>query len=147
MQTLASNAVVYWLVLAILAAIVEVLSPLFGFIFVTVAALAAGILGALGVPLMGQLLTFGVALFVCLALIRPRVVARLVPATGVPSRTDRLKGVRGLVVEAIDPVQGTGRVVVEGDDWAARSTIPLPVGTPVIVREADGIMLHVDRVN
>lgn len=147
MQTLSSTAVVAWLVLAILAAIVEVLSPLFGFIFVTVAALVAGVLGALGLPLMGQLLVFGVSLFVCLALIRPRVVARIAPAAGVPSRTERLIGARGRVIETIDAVQGTGRVVVEGSDWAAQSALVLPVGTEVVVSGADGIVLRVDAPN
>lgn len=147
MPTLTTAPVIGWLVLAILAAIVEVLSPFFGFIFVTVAALVAGVLGALGLSVPGQLLVFGVSLFVCLALIRPRLIARIAPAVGVPSRTDRLLGARGRVVEPIDPIEGTGRVLVDGTDWAARSTLALPVGADIVVCGADGITLEVDRAS
>ena len=50
------------------------------------------------------------------------------------------------LVEAIDPVVGTGRVNVGGDDWAARSGVPVPAGSEVEVVGADGIVLLVAPV-
>jgi membrane protein implicated in regulation of membrane protease activity len=61
----------------------------------------------------------------------------------VPSRTDKLVGQRGVVTEAIDPVRGTGRVNAGGEDWAARSEAPLPVGAEIVVDGSDGIVLRV----
>jgi len=63
----------------------------------------------------------------------------------VPSRTAQLLGQRGRVTEPIDAVAGRGRVVVGGDDWAARAEQPLAEGAEVIVDGADGIVLHVSN--
>lgn len=140
------NAVTIWLLLGIVAAVVEVLSPLFGFIFVTVAAFLAALLALAGMSVSVQLLVFAAALLLLLAVVRPRVVARIAPARGVPGRTDELMGQRGRVVEAVDPVLGTGRVIVAGHDWAARSSHVIPIGADVIIRGADGIILQVEMV-
>jgi membrane protein implicated in regulation of membrane protease activity len=64
-------------------------------------------------------------------------------AIPVPSRPEKMLGQRGKVTEDIDPVAGVGRVVVGGDDWAARSDKPLPRGAEVVVDGHDGIVLHV----
>ena len=135
-----------WLIFAIFMAIVEILTPVFGFVFFSVAALLATGAAALGLPAAIQYLVFSVSVFLLLWLVRPRFAAKLSGARGVPSRADRLSGARGQVTEAIDPVFGTGRVTVAGDDWAARSPSPIPVGAEVIVRSADGIVLQVEVV-
>jgi membrane protein implicated in regulation of membrane protease activity len=133
----------FWLVVAAAAAIVEMLSATFGFIFVTGAALVAAGLGVLGLARPGQVVVFGIVLVLSLLLLRPRLVSRF-GAPGVPSRTDRLVGQTGEVIEAIDPVRGGGRVLVAGHDWAARSETPLPVGARIRVRGSDGIILLVN---
>ena len=51
----------------------------------------------------------------------------------------------GIVTHDIDPTLGTGRINVGGEDWAARSAEPLPVGTRIRVVAADGIVLEVTR--
>lgn len=133
----------FWLVMAAVAAILEMVSATFGFIFVTGAALVAAALGRFGLGLAGQIVAFAVVLVLGLLLLRPRLVKRF-GAPGVPSRTDRLVGQTGEVTEAIDPVRGGGRVMVAGHDWAARSDVPLPVGARIHVRGADGITLLVN---
>lgn len=139
------NSVTIWLSLGILAAVVEVLSPLFGFIFITVAAFLAALLAVFGASVSVQLVAFAATLLLLLLIVRPRVVARLAPARGVPSRTDGLLGQRGRVVEVVDPVLGTGRVIVAGHDWAARSDAGIPIGADVIIRRADGVVLEVEK--
>lgn len=132
-----------WIALAIVAAVVEVLSPLFGFIFVSGAALGAALAAGLSVGLPGQVLAFTGLLLASLGLLRPRLVKRLSPTPSIPSRTERLQGLVGRVSEAIDPERGTGRVEVEGEDWAARCEVPLPAGSRAVVGGADGIVLIV----
>ena len=76
------------------------------------------------------------------ALLAPYVIKRRGHA--VPSRTEPLIGQVAIVSEAIEPVRGKGRVTVEGQDWAARSTEPVAAGAHVTVVDADGIVLIVE---
>ena len=77
-----------------------------------------------------------------LALLRPRMMRNL-DAPGVPSRTDLLIGREGVVTHDIEATVGAGRVNVGGEDWAARSAVPVVAGTRVRVVGADGIVLEV----
>jgi membrane protein implicated in regulation of membrane protease activity len=131
-----------WTVLAIAAAIVEISIPHFGLIFVSLAAGVAAIVSALGFGIVPQLLTFAVAVVGSFTLLRPLFVKRM-RSRGVPSRTDALLGRDGVVTEPIDPVSGTGRVNVGGQDWAARSAVSVASGTLIKVVGADGIVLEV----
>ena len=131
-----------WVALAILAAIIEVSVPHFGSIFVSVGAVVAAAVAVLGYGVTTQVLVFVAAIGLSLALLRSRL-ARQLNSRGVPSRTDVLIGKEGLVTQAIDARLGTGRVIVAGEDWAARAATPLPAGTRVRVRGADGIVLEV----
>jgi membrane protein implicated in regulation of membrane protease activity len=51
-----------------------------------------------------------------------------------------------VVTEDIESTIGRGRVNVGGQDWAARAAAPIPMGTPIKVVGADGIVLEVTRV-
>ena len=130
-----------WVALAILAAIIEVSTPHFGMIFVSVGGVAAAVAAWLGIGVAGQVVVFALVLGLSLAVLRPRFVSRLAP--GVPSRTDVLVGHEGLVTNDFDPAGGAGRVNVRGEDWAARSATPLKAGTRIRVLGADGIVLEV----
>ena len=132
-----------WVALAIVAAIVEVSIPHFGVIFVSVGAAAAALAAFFGIGLAVQVIVFAVVLGASLAVLRPWFVSRLGNARGVPSRTDSLLGRDAIVTVDIDPTVGTGRVNVRGEDWAARSAVPVAAGTRVRVVGADGIALEV----
>jgi len=133
-----------WLAVAFVAAIVEVSVPHFGSAFVSAGAIAAAAVAFLGFGVSTQLATFIVVMVVALATLRSRLIGRL-GGPGVPSRTGPLIGRHGLVTHDIDPVVGSGRVTVGGEDWAARSKDPIATGTKVTVVAADGIVLEVTR--
>lgn len=132
-----------WVLVAIVAAVVEVATPQFGFIFVSAGALAAALVAVLGGSAAWQVTTCAIVIALSLTLFRPRIVKWLSRAPGVPSRTGPLVGRHGLVTHAIDPILGTGRVTVSGEDWAARSTSAVAAGVDVRVVGADGIVLEV----
>jgi membrane protein implicated in regulation of membrane protease activity len=134
-----------WAILAIAAALVEVLTPHFGVIFVSGGALAGALVAWVGGSLAWQVLTCVVVVAASLVLLRPRMVSKL-GARGVPSRTETLIGKRGQVTEEINVTLGTGRLNVAGEDWAARSVDTIPAGTDVRVTGADGIVLQVRRL-
>jgi membrane protein implicated in regulation of membrane protease activity len=140
------GSVPFWILLALVAGIVELASPLFGFVFVSLAALVTAGLAAVGLPVGAQIVVFSVTLVGSLAVLRPRLVAGL-GARGVPARTEALLGHVGRITVAVDPVLGSGRVVVGGEDWAARAEAPLAEGTEVRVVGADGIVLCVEVVS
>jgi membrane protein implicated in regulation of membrane protease activity len=137
-------ATLAWLALALVAAIVEVSVPHFGFAFVSAGAVAAAVAAYFGVPIVTQIAVFVVVLAASLIGLRSRLVGYL-GGRGVPSRTQPLIGRHGVVTHDIDAVVGAGRVNVGGEDWAARAVEPIASGVKVRVVDADGIVLEVTR--
>ena len=137
------SPVVLWVALAILAGVIEVSIPQFGVIFASLAAVVSAAVAWFGFGAVAQIFVFALVLAASLVLLRPRIVARLSGGPGVPSRTEALLGREGIVTHDIDARVGSGRVNVGGQDWAARSSSPLAVGTRVRVAGADGIVLEV----
>jgi membrane-bound serine protease (ClpP class) len=134
-----------WLAVAIVAAVIEVSVPHFGSAFVSAGAIAAAAAAYFGYTVPAQFAAFVVVLSVSIVLLRSRLVA-LLGGPGVPSRTAPLVGRHGIVTHDVDPTIGTGRVNVGGEDWAARGSETIPIGTKVRVVGADGIVLEVMRV-
>ncbi len=133
-----------WLAVAFVATVIEVSIPHFGSAFVAAGAIAAAAASFLGYGLTVQLAAFIIVLVVSLVTLRSRLLGRL-GGPGVPSRTAPLVGRHGIVTQDVEPVLGTGRVTVGGEDWAARSADAIPTGTTVTVVGADGIVLEVRR--
>ena len=133
-----------WLAVALVAAVIEVSVPHFGCAFVSAGAIAAAAAAYFGYGVAAQIGTFVVVMTVSLIALRQNLLGRL-GGPGVPSRTESLVGRNGQVTHDIDPTLGTGRINVGGEDWAARSTEPIPTGTKIRVVAADGIVLEVTR--
>jgi membrane protein implicated in regulation of membrane protease activity len=140
--TTLSSVVVTWVVIAAVAAVVEISIPHFGLIFVTIAAIAAAGAALAGYGAIVQSAVFLLALAITFFGLRPRLMTQL-GSKGVPSRTDTLLGREGVVTFDIEASVGAGRVNVGGEDWAARSTAPISAGTRIRVVSADGIVLEV----
>ncbi len=117
------SLVALWVIVALAAGILEVVVPAFGFVFVTLAALLAAVLALLGIGQTTQVVVFAAATLLFLLVLRRFFVRRL-GAAGVPVAHRRAHGKLAEVTEAIDPVRGSGRVIVEGHDWAARAAVP-----------------------
>jgi membrane protein implicated in regulation of membrane protease activity len=137
--------VAIWVTVAVVAAVIEVSIPHFGVIFVTVGAAAAAVAAYLAFGLPAQLILFTIVVGISFFVLRPRIVANM-GAAGVPSRTDALLGREGIVTHDIETTVGSGRVNVEGQDWAARAGTPLAAGTRIRVVRADGIVLEVKPI-
>ena len=133
-----------WLGVAFVAAVIEISVPHFGSMFVSLGAVAGATAALLGFDVPVQVGTFIVVMVASLGLLRSRLLGRL-GGPGVPSRTEQVIGRQGMVTDDIDPVVGTGRVNVGGEDWAARSKDAIAAGTRITVVSADGIVLEVTR--
>jgi len=133
---------VSWLAIAIVALVIEATNLNLVFLFIGVAALLAGSVAALGIPVLGQIVAFALAALIVPAFLRPRLLVKL-RSKGIVSRTDALIGTTARITQAIDSINGTGRVIAGGHDWAASSTEPLSEGTFVEILGSDGIVLLV----
>ena len=138
-------AALVWLVVALIAAIIEVSIPHFGFGFVSIGAIAGAAMAYFDYSVTAQMAVFVAVLSVSLIALRSRLIGRLFSGRGVPSRTDTIIGRHGVVTNDIDATLGGGRVNVGGEDWAARSSDVIRTGTKVRVVGADGIVLEVTR--
>ena len=135
----------FWIGLAILAAILEMILGSFSFIFVCIAAVLTALIAS-RFNWVVQWVVFGVSLLVSLGLVRPIFLSRIQTSSKLSSRSEVLVGKQGRVTQSIDPTQGLGRVEVEGEDWAARSSKSIAMGAPVLVESHDGIVLIVKEV-
>lgn len=61
----------------------------------------------------------------------------------VKTPAEEVIGKTAVVETAIDPVQDTGRVKVEGESWKATAHKPLPAGTQCVVENLNGVTLTV----
>ena len=133
----------FWFVLASVLAVIEIFSPIFGFILVSIAAFVGSAAAEFGVSLAFQIMAFLVTLLFTFGLLRPRIVSKLYSKAKVLSRTEILFGKPGTVIEAIDPVRPFGRVHIQGEDWAAASSVVIGVGAEITVIGSEGIVLLV----
>ncbi|MBO5837338.1 MAG: NfeD family protein [Oscillospiraceae bacterium] len=110
---------------------------------------AAGSLAAMIAALFEAQLWLQAVLFVAvsvalLASLRT-VVKKFITPNLVKTNVDAVVGSTGIVVEAIDNIQGVGQVKLGGMQWSARSTenVKIPENTLVTVDRVEGVKVFV----
>lgn len=131
-----------WMIVGFVLLIVEVVASTFFLMWIGAGALLTALLSAF-VPIPWvQWLFFAVASLALLLATRP--LARTMHArVSVHSNVDSLIGTEGIVTEAIDPNENTGRVRIRSEDWRARSPSFIPAKSRVIVYAVEGTTLMV----
>lgn len=132
-----------WIIAGVVALIIELLSVTFFMLWVAggcfVAALVAALLpGVVWAPWAA----FVVATAVLLYLGRP-LAERLQHEELTLSNVDAMVGQEAIVLEAIDPVENTGRVRIGSDEWRARADERIEGGQKVCVLGVEGATLVV----
>ena len=90
-----------------------------------------------------HLFIFLVISIILIALTKP-LVNKLKIATE-KTNADRLIGMEGIVLEEINPIEGTGQVKVSGQIWSAKSEQgAISEETSVIVKKIEGVKLVVE---
>jgi membrane protein implicated in regulation of membrane protease activity len=128
-----------WVVLAAVLAVGEVLTLGFLLGLLALAAVAAGVVAALGGGLIVQFLVFIAASLASLALIRPVAKRHLRTPAQLRTGTAALVGARGVVTERVDDL--SGQVKIGGETWSARAFMDGQViepGTRVEVAKIEG---------
>lgn len=127
---------VFWLALAIVFAVAEILTVAFFALFVTIAALGAAAASALGADLLLQGGVFAILAVLGLLLARPPLL-RYVRGRQSPaglSGAQEMIGRTGLVTEAIQGEHRPGHVEIMGERWPAVSADGQPVKAGLEVR-------------
>ncbi len=136
-----------WLGITVLAALIEAVVPALVSIWFVPGGLAALIASLVGGPLWLQILLFLGVSALALGLTRP--LARKFQGAEPPAtNADMAVGKTALVTEDVNNILGTGRVVVLGNSWAARSLGDgvIPKGEKVLVERIEGVKLLVSPV-
>ena len=134
-----------WLGIAIALMVVEMMTVGLLTIWFAIGALIAMVLAFCGAGTAWQITIFLVSSAILLVLTRP-LVKKYINNKHVKTNVDAVVGMKGRVVEAINGIEGTGAVLVDGKTWSAKAeneTIVIPVNTIVTVREVNGVKLLV----
>jgi membrane protein implicated in regulation of membrane protease activity len=134
----------YWFIAAFFFFLLEIFIP--GFIVgsIGLGCLLAAFGAFLHLPLWFNIILFIVGFFIGITMLKP-LLKRLDKTTELKTNVDGMIGKKGKVIEPIDPLQGTGRVRIDGDDWKAITTSNqnIPTGTMVEVLAIESIVLTV----
>lgn len=139
-------AYLWWFLIALLLAVVEVVSVDFFFLMLAIAAAAAGVGSFFGLGLWAQITIFAIVSAVLLVTLRPwarKVLENSVPDTKLNFQA--LLGQEAVVEENVS--SAGGRVRLAGDTWtavAADDQVFTP-GEVVIVKEIAGASVVVSR--
>lgn len=136
-----------WLLLAVVLGIFEAVTVDLVAIWFAAGAFVAVIPALLGAAVWIQVVVFLTVSILTLAFTRP-AAAHLLKVRKTNTNADRVIGMMGVVTEDIDNISETGRILVNGLSWAARSDDGSPVskGESVLVKEIEGVKLIVERV-
>ena len=136
----------FWLVAAIVLAIVEAATATLVTIWFAGGAFLAMLCAWAGFGYGVQLAVFVISSMILLLLTRP-LANKLTHRDNQPTNADRIIGQTGVVTEAIDQLNATGRISVMGQSWAAVSEDgnPLEAETKVIITEIRGVKAVVKK--
>ena len=140
----------YWLIIAIVLLILEIMTAGFGVICFAIGASFSALVSGLGGNLTWQIVVFAVVSLLTFIFLRPVVIRFLdKKSQDVKTNADAIIGRKGVVSERIDAEQHTGRVAVDGDDWKAVSEdgSVIEKGTTVEIIKLDSIIVTVKKNN
>ncbi|NKE70176.1 NfeD family protein [Candidatus Manganitrophus noduliformans] len=138
-----------WIVAAMGLFIAELLTPGFFTAAIGMGCLAAGLAHWMGWVIEVQItVLFTVTLLVFLML-RPLFLKYLDSKTRIKTNTEALIGKQGYVLEKIDPIAHSGRIIVGGEDWKGVSIDDAVIEpkTRVEVVRIDGTHLIVKQIS
>lgn len=130
----------WWLGLALVLGVIELLTVDLTFLMLAGGAAAGGLAGALGAPFWVQIVVAVVVAVLLLVLVRPMAVEKF--RTSTPETTTNIAAHVGRSATVLaDVTDRSGRVKLAGEVWSARTDAPgqvLPVGATVQVTKIDG---------
>ncbi|MBR1770493.1 MAG: NfeD family protein [Lachnospiraceae bacterium] len=140
-----NEMMIVWLIVLIVAIVVEIISLGLTSIWFAGGALVAVILAAFSLPAWLQVLVFLAVSMILMIFTRP-IAVKYFNKDRVRTNVESMVGRQAIVISEIDNLQGIGQVTVGGQEWSARSeddSQRFAVGTVVDVVAVSGVKLIV----
>lgn len=139
--------VLYWLIAVAVLLVIEIVTLGLYTIWFVAGALAAFFTALAGCQLYTQLIVFIIVSFVLLMFTRP-LALKYFNKDRIKTNVDAMIGKQARVVQEINNDDGTGIVVINGQEWTARQEQPeqrktIPVGDIVTVMRVSGVKVMV----
>ncbi len=138
---------IFWLILFVVLLIIEIFTMGLTTVWFAGGALIAFILAFAGAGLPVQIIVFLLVSILLLVLTRP-IAIQFFNKERQKTNADRLIGQKAVVLETIDTLHSTGRVEVNGMEWAAKvedMTAVIEAGTVVSIEGIQGVKLIVKK--
>lgn len=142
-----NEMMIVWLIVLILAIVIEAITMGLASIWFAGGALVAVIAAAFNAPLAAQIILFLIVSLILLFFTRP-IAVKYFNKDRVRTNVESLVGRQAIVISEIDNLQGIGQVTVGGQEWSARSffdDVTLQVGVVVEVVAVSGVKLIVRK--
>ena len=138
---------ILWGTIAVLAAIVELNTFALVSLWFVIGGIAAFVAAYFNVPFLWQFAIFVLTSGIIGILMIPYVRSRNKNYT--PTNTDSLVGHEGITESELNVITGSGRALVDGQSWAAKSDtgVNIPADTVVVVERIEGVTLIVRPKN
>lgn len=133
-----------WLIASGVFFILEIFTVGFLVFWLGVAALLAMLISFLTDSIIIQTTVFVISSALLIFATRP-LVNKITKKDTVPTNVYSIVGKRGIVIEDIDWIAGTGQIKSEGEVWSAKTNehINIPKGTEVEIESIDGVKVFV----
>jgi membrane protein implicated in regulation of membrane protease activity len=142
-----------WFIIGLGLCALEIATPGFVVLWFGVGAFCSGIAALCGLDnLVLQIVIFAVISVVLLLLSRTlfkNVFLKGSPGASLKTNSAAMVGKRGIVIDEINNAESRGRVMVESQNWSARSTNgeKIAKGTNVVVKKLEGVKMIVETEN
>lgn len=139
------NMAVVWLIILVLCLAVEIATLGLTSIWFAIGALVSTVAALLNLPLWMQNTLFVLVSLVLLFFTRP-IAVKYFNKDRVKTNAESLIGKQAIVISGIDNLQGTGQIMVSGQEWSAKAmdeSVRYPVGAVVEVMAIQGVKLIV----
>ena len=137
-----------WLIASGIFFIIEIFTVGFLIFWLGVGALFAMLISFLTNNIIIQTTVFVISSGLLIFATKP-LVNKITKKEAVPTNIYSIVGKKGIVIEDIDWLTGTGQIKSEGEVWSAKTNeqINIPKGTEVEIESIDGVKVIVKPLN
>lgn len=145
MTVITENIVWVWLIVFVLALLIELMTSDLVSIWFSLAAIPSFILALFEASILAQSIVFLTASFVLIVFTRPYVY-KYFKTNEIKTNVDAMVGTIATVTQEITPLEN-GRVKFKSQDWSAASKQTIKVGVQVRVLDIEGNKLIVESLD